>query len=102
MMTYFPLQPLFPLGKILCSPRIEKLNVDISRLLRRHQSGDWADLCDEDREANQQALKSHEGILSQYLVTTPGGMEVTVCLMTESSITIVFLLGESMVDHFDE
>lgn len=103
-MAYYSLKPLFPLGGILCSPRVEKLGIDFIHLLRRHQAGDWGDLCDDGRKANQQALESHEAILSHYRVTSNTGADEAVSVMTESdrSMTILFLAGETMDEPVDE
>ena len=34
--------------------------------LRRHQSGDWGDVCDEDRATNEKALELGMRLLSVY------------------------------------
>ncbi len=34
--------------------------------LRRHSQGDWGDVCEEDREANDRALKESTRLLSAY------------------------------------
>lgn len=97
-MAYYTIQPLFPLGEVLCSPGVESIDIDIITLLRRHQTGDWGDLCDDDRAANQLALETKEAILSQYRVTSPTGVNETVSVMTESdrSMTILLLSNEPM------
>ena len=103
-MPYFLILPLFPLGEILLSPGAEDLGIGITRLIRRHQAGDWADLCAEDKKANQQALATNEAILSLYPFTAPDGMDVTICIMTEGdrSQTVVMLLGDSIGETCDE
>ena len=99
-MGYFPLplKLLFPLGRIVLSPAAESLGIDLMRFIRRHQTGDWGDLCDDDRAANQLALETNEAILSQYRVTSPTGVDETVSVMTESdrSMTILLLSDEPM------
>lgn len=64
-------------------------NHAILELLRRHCSGDWGDLSEEDKEANEQAVKHGDRILSSYRlpsgeklwVITEGSREST-CVMT--------------------
>lgn len=46
------------------------------RCIERHVSGDWGDLCEEDIEANQQALKTGDRLLSAYKF--PDGRKVYV------------------------
>jgi hypothetical protein len=40
----------------------------ILELLRRHLSGDWGDLCEDDRKANESALKHGARVLSSYTI----------------------------------
>ena len=97
-MAYYYKAPLFPLGDILCSPGAEALGIDLHRLLRRHQSGDWGEIpYIEDITANDQSIVSGEAILSLYEVVTPAGEPQIVAIMTENdrSLTMVFLSNES-------
>jgi len=61
---------LFDLGMVVSTPgaleafqRTEEIPSDY---LSRHASGNWGDLCDEDKEANNQALGNGSRILSAY------------------------------------
>ena len=96
-MGYFILQPLFPLGDLLCSFGVTALGIDLTSYIWRHQTGDWGELSYEDLEYNRLAVTSNDAILSKFHLTTPDGMSETICLMTESdrSYTFVFILGES-------
>ena len=67
-MTYSLKNPLFPLGRILIAPEIEFLGIDIARLLRNHQTGDFGCIDEYDVEQNHQAIECGDGILSQYRV----------------------------------
>lgn len=51
------------------------------RCIERHVSGDWGDLCVEDIEANQQALKTGDRLLSAYKF--PDGRKVYVITEAE-------------------
>lgn len=39
---------------------------DMEAALNRHLSGDWGDLCPEDRDANDRALREGTRLLSSY------------------------------------
>ena len=39
---------------------------DVQAALVRHASGDWGDVCEEDRQANDEALKTGARLLSVY------------------------------------
>jgi hypothetical protein len=43
----------------------------IAALLQRHLAGDWGDLGDEDKQANEDALKQGDRLVSKYELT-PG------------------------------
>lgn len=47
----------------LAAARVFRLPLD---LLRRHAAEDWGDLCIEDLQANSQAIRSGERLLSAY------------------------------------
>jgi hypothetical protein len=48
----------FPLGQTVITPgALEQLSsTAIRESLERHSDGDWGDVCDEDRQANDRAL----------------------------------------------
>jgi len=60
----------FSLGQIVATPAaLEALahnGVDALDLTARHASGDWGDVCREDRAANDDALKTGARLLSVY------------------------------------
>jgi hypothetical protein len=66
---------LFDLGRIVATPgalaALEREGEDPTTYLARHASGDWGDIPEEDRQANQSALEDGSRILSAY--TLPGG-----------------------------
>jgi hypothetical protein len=61
-------EPLFPLGQIVATPAaLESVpNDDILMALGRHQAGDWGDMDDEDKQANNDALVSGARLFSAY------------------------------------
>ena len=62
---------LFPLGRLSATPRaLEALALagqSPESFLRRHVSGDWGDLSEDDRRANLAALQAGARILSAYV-----------------------------------
>ena len=56
------------LGKVVITANARNIltDLDINKALERHQSGDWGELCDEDKRANEDALKNGDRILSVY------------------------------------
>jgi len=63
-------QGRFHLGRILSTPgalaALEENGMTGLELLSRHARGDWGDLCDEDKTANEEAIKTGTRILSAY------------------------------------
>ena len=67
-MPYRLMESRFPLGEVYASEGATKrpLEEDLHRILHRHHCGDWGDLGDDDKQANEEALQSDERILSRY------------------------------------
>lgn len=63
-------KPLFPLGQIVATQgaleALEQAGQTPLEFLTRHVRGDWGDVCEEDAEANEQALQDGSRILSSY------------------------------------
>jgi hypothetical protein len=49
---------------------LEKAGQSPASLLSRHVSGDWGDMCEEDKQANERALEDGSRIFSSYVLTT--------------------------------
>jgi hypothetical protein len=93
-MGYHILKPLFPLGNVYMTAGVAALELDpdhIARLLHRHQCGDWGDLDDEDKQANDRDLRSGERLLSRY-DTEAGALYVIT--ERDRSMTTVLLRSE--------
>jgi hypothetical protein len=75
---------MFNLGKVVATPgaletlRISQDPMMVSKLLARHLSGDWGDLDDEDKQANDAAVRDGSRILSAYKVFGVPGAKVWV------------------------
>lgn len=84
---------LFRLGQIVATPNaLSKLSQDdILRGIQRHQAGDWGDVDNHDREANNQALIDGTRLFSVYhsasnlkfWIITEADRSVTTVLMPE-------------------
>jgi hypothetical protein len=56
------------LGSLYMTPGVQASvpPSEMLRALRRHATGDWGELCPEDRQANNDALKHGARLLSSY------------------------------------
>ena len=87
---------LFSLGQIVATPgALEALKAEGSNgleLLKRHVSGDWGDLSEDDRRENQLSVKEGFRILSAYRLQRTG---VKLWIITEADRSATtFLLPE--------
>ena len=61
---------LFSLGNVVATPAalaaIKGHGASTLQLLTRHQTGDWQELCEQDRDANWQAVFTGERVLSEF------------------------------------
>ena len=80
------------LGQIVATPGALALGVNFAPYLRRHRSGDWGELCDQDKVANEQGLKEGFRILSAY--HTPDGTKFWIITEADRSVTTVLLPSE--------
>jgi hypothetical protein len=84
----------FPLGRTVATrgALAELTPEDVSSALRRHASGDWGDLDEEDLAANERALLTGDRLVSVY----SSASHVRFYIITESdrSVTTVLLPHE--------
>jgi len=63
---------LFPLGQIAATPGahflMEDLDLSWITFIARHQTGDWGDVCDDDKRENSLSVRNGTRILSAYEV----------------------------------
>jgi hypothetical protein len=61
---------LFRLGQIVSTPGVlaafPGASLSLVQCLERHQRGDWGTVCDDDKAANDAALKGGDRLLSAY------------------------------------
>ena len=83
----------FPLGMCVmtCGARDALPPWFIADSFARHAAGDWGTLCDEDRKANEDALKHGDRILSKYNFE---GEDLYVLTEADRSITTALLTSE--------
>lgn len=76
-------QPLFPLGRIVATPAaleaIAAAKQTPDEFIRRHHTGDWGDLDEEDVKENELSLKEGFRLLSAYHTNN----KVKIWLITE-------------------
>lgn len=85
--------PRFRLGKTVATPRaLEALmfaGQSPTEFVDRHVRGDWGDLSDDDRKANEQALIDGDRLLSAY--HTSKGTKIWVITEADRSVTTILL-----------
>lgn len=82
---------LFALGQVVSTPHALALaaqrQIDLMYLLYRHQTGDWGELCEEDRVSNEEALVTNDRIFSSYQIG-----QNTIWIITEADRRFTTLL----------
>lgn len=66
-------------------------DISIVPLLERHQSGDWGEVDDEDKAANDKAVAEGTRLLSSYVICN-GCCNTRIWLITEADRTLSTLL----------
>lgn len=89
------LEPKFQLGATFATPTVTQWasehTIDLNKLMWRHHCGEWGDLCDDDKAANDEALETSDRILSAYqvadrkiyIITEHDRSRTTIMLATE-------------------
>jgi hypothetical protein len=77
-------RPRFQAGRLSMTPGVQQLvhegTLNLMPYLGRHLSGDWGDLSDADRRANDAAIRRGDRLLSSYQITP----ETTLWIITEA------------------
>jgi hypothetical protein len=70
-----PALPRFELGELCYTPgaqeALQRYHVHPFQLLARHVLGDWGEVCPEDAQANEDALREGSRLLSVYQLPAP-------------------------------
>ena len=86
----------FPLGKVVTTPQALAAIINSGQLpmdfVSRHAKGDWGDLCQDDKEANNQAIENGERILSAY--RTLNGIKLWIISEADRTSTCILVPEE--------
>ena len=88
-----PRKPLFPLGQTVATPAALNALLEAGQtpdeFIARHHVGDWGEVGDDDRQANDRAVDDGERLLSTYTLTT--GVKVWIITEADRSTTTLLL-----------
>lgn len=86
--------PLFSPGRVVTTRSVHQLVegglLNPTPYLKRHLAGDWGELSDDDKQANQQALKYGDRLFSGYDICT--GDETRLWIITEADRSATTML----------
>ena len=91
-MAYRIMEPRFPVGRTVATPGALALGIDLVPYMRRHLCGDWGDLDECDKQANEDALIHGDRILSHYKLG--GGRRIYIITEWDRSSTCIMLPEE--------
>lgn len=81
-------QPRFSLGQMVATPEamatVGRLGKSVLEFIERHVRGDYGDLSDEDKQANEDALTDGSRILSSYILEGEGDGATKLWIITEA------------------
>ena len=86
-----PVDTIFPLGTLVVTTAAADglPKIDVAHALRQHAAGSWGDLLDDDRVANEMALKNGRRLFSAYKSTN--GIKFWIITEADRSATTVLL-----------
>lgn len=88
---------LFELGQIVATSGIAQKSEDpnfaheVRKCLSKHIKGDWGDLCEEDKNLNEQAIQKGTRILSAYNILNE---KIYIITEADRSVTTVLFARE--------
>lgn len=89
------MEPRFTLGKTYATAAVaawaDRHRIDLARYLRRHHCGDWGDLDEDDKQANEDALVKRTRIFSSYLIE---GEKIYLITEADRSYTTILFASE--------
>jgi hypothetical protein len=90
-------KPKFDLGRLVATPgaleALEESGQSPSLFCDRHQQCDWGEVCDEDKELNDQSVIDGSRILSAYR-TLKGNTKIWIITEADRSSTCILLPSE--------
>lgn len=89
-------KPLFELGQVVATPgalsTLAQAEVDPASLITRHVTGDWGDMVEEDKMANEEAVTYGHRVFSAYQLES--GEKIWVITEWDRSYTTILLPDE--------
>ena len=87
---------ILELGRVVATPNaidaLKQSGQSPSELLNKHLSGQWGDLCEEDRRLNDAAVVNGDRVLSAYVLSN--GVKLWVITEADRSSTCLLLPSE--------
>lgn len=90
--------PRFQLGKLVMTSGIRNIinekpsyQYELVNYLNRYMNEDWGDLCDDDKQMNEDAIRNNERLLASYV--TSGG-NIYIITERDRSYTTILLRSE--------
>jgi hypothetical protein len=88
--------PLFALGDAVITAGakelLDRLSIDPAIFIARHVTGDWGELCEEDQQENERAVKKSGRVFSSYAL--PDNTKIWVITESDRSYTTILLPDE--------
>ena len=89
-------QRRFSLGETVATPGalgvLAEAGQDPSSFLSRHVGGDWGEVCEGDRQINEEAVNNGDRLMSAYTLRT--GVKIWIITESDRSVTTVLLPDE--------
>lgn len=89
-------KPKFPIGRLVATPgavaAMAEAGQNAMHFISRHIAGDWGECCEEDRQANEDALCNGERLMSVY--RTAKNVKLWVITEADRSATTILLPDE--------
>ena len=90
------IQQILELGRVVATPgaleALKQAGQTPHEFLNRHLAGNWGDLCEEDRRANDEAVENGSRVLSAYVLGD--GVKLWVITEADRSSTCILLPEE--------
>ena len=87
---------VFPLGRVDMTSGVHAIvqggNLNPATYLRRHATGDWGDLCADDKQLNDQSIQGEGRLFSSYEITDQ--FKLWIITEWDRSVTTLLLPSE--------
>ncbi|RMP20282.1 hypothetical protein ALQ26_00119, partial [Pseudomonas amygdali pv. lachrymans] len=86
---------LFELGRVVLTHSVQSLlennSLDVMQYLRRHATGDWGEISNDDWDSNQQALSAEGRLFSGYDIDAGDETRLWIITEVDRSVTTIML-----------